>query len=883
MAGAGQWASPRGARDGAIAPGARGTHTSAAELLAAELAAELAASRRDAQLGAGPAVDGAGGGAGAAGDAATELGSCTAVETLNLRECRRPDDAAPGDCDRLREVIREEFDKLGDRLRADLCGQVHSALKEGLAAGRLHVAPSVGEYKPFNVERIVSHGVDRIKTHGVDRLVSLAPLPIQSRSPIPDSPKTCMRSEPSRMSTYSKAAGGGAHVWTMRHRRSYMGQELSHQMREQDYYMRSSSFLQQAKNGASAVAKLFSQSWGKYLGRNRIWAIGAPEVGDSPKAQTPKSERSCRSTPEHKHQACDTPKGAGAVVCAVVRALSPISQVSHHVSVPMAPTLSESQHFGDRRRKTASHCQLAPAPEAELPGQGDEEVDDGYGMGKASPKKDQRSDSNLKRPRLLKTLRNAASMEKTERAMGLTPARTQDLDMYCLQTAHSTPRRLATSLVSSSMFEFTIQVAIFANAVQVGLQADSMASSLSMKVPPVHRAMNVFFCALFTFEVALKLYVFRKQFFTMWGCGWNVFDMMLVIVQLTEEVMQACEDEGELPSPGMPNNMVVRIGRLMRVVKVVRIMRLMRYFEDLRLLVTCILHSAKPFFWSAALLLLIIYVVGTYLTHIVLVHRIVEGASDPNNTAVALNRYYGTVSASVLSLFQGLTGGIDWRDLLDPLLEHPSLRWAAVGFLCYFAFAILGVMNVVTGTFVQHAIERSQEVKEVNRVCQARKLFKSLDFDASGSISFEEIHDHLHTPTVQEFLRQIDVDVSEARCLFEVMDMSGSGSIDFEEFLSACLRLQGPARALDLILLTRDSRRFAEQQASLLEEVLQVLQGGSRPGTPGPSSWGGGGGGSGPGGGGPEKWAETVEAPVNAMESHAAGQREERSLVAESC
>jgi len=271
----------------------------------------------------------------------------------------------------------------------------------------------------------------------------------------------------------------------------------------------------------------------------------------------------------------------------------------------------------------------------------------------------------------------------------------------------------------------------------------------------------------------------------------------------------------------MPNNTILRVSRLLRVVKVVRLLRLMRYFEDLRLLVSCILHSAKPFFWAAALIFMIIFVVSTYVTYIVVLHRIDGGsefASSPD-----LVEYYGTIGSSVLSLFQGLTGGVDWRDLVDPLLEHPSLRWAAAGMLLYLSFAILGIMNVVTGTFVQHAMERSTEVKEINRVSQARKLFKSLDFDASGYITFEEIHDHLYTPPVQDFLKSIDVDVSEARCLFEVMDMGGSGSIDFEEFLSACLRLQGPARALDLILLTRDSRRFFEQHSMILEHIAQRL------------------------------------------------------------
>eukprot|EP00932_Pfiesteria_piscicida_P001601 SRR837773.11557.p1 GENE.SRR837773.11557~~SRR837773.11557.p1 ORF type:complete len:369 (+),score=70.79 SRR837773.11557:59-1108(+) len=298
----------------------------------------------------------------------------------------------------------------------------------------------------------------------------------------------------------------------------------------------------------------------------------------------------------------------------------------------------------------------------------------------------------------------------------------------------------------------------------------------------------------------------------MWGCWWNIFDLLIVLMQIFEELLFY---SGGLTAQ---NGTGLRMSRLLRVVKVVRLMRLMRYFEDLRLLAVCILHSAKPFFWAVALIMMIIYVFSTYVTHVIIVNHI-----DSGLPAEPLLDYYGSVSRSVLSLFQGLTGGIDWRDLVEPLLERPSLRWAAAGMLFYLSFAILGIMNVVTGTFVQQAMERSNEVKEIHRVAQARKLFKSLDFDASGYITFEEIHDHLFTPAVQSFLESIDVDISEARCLFEVMDMSGAGSIDFEEFLSACLRLQGPARALDLILLTRDCRRFFEQHSLLLEQIAKCL------------------------------------------------------------
>merc|ERR1719401_362606 len=126
-------------------------------------------------------------------------------------------------------------------------------------------------------------------------------------------------------------------------------------------------------------------------------------------------------------------------------------------------------------------------------------------------------------------------------------------------------------------------------------------------------------------------------------------------------------------------------------------------------------------------------------------------------------------------------------------------------------------MNVITGTFVQGAITYAQEVKEQQNMMQARLLFKELDEDSSGFISFDEIEKHLESQAVQEYFKMIDVDPSEAKHLFEMLDINDSGEIDLEEFLSGCLRLQGPAKALDLLLVTRENRRFFEHAIKVLQ------------------------------------------------------------------
>merc|ERR1712151_485740 len=88
-----------------------------------------------------------------------------------------------------------------------------------------------------------------------------------------------------------------------------------------------------------------------------------------------------------------------------------------------------------------------------------------------------------------------------------------------------------------------------------------------------------------------------------------------------------------------------------------------------------------------------------------------------------------------------------------------------------------------------------------------RELFMELDGGVKGaSMDWDCFEKKLDTPQMQEFFKAIDVDQSEAKGLFRLLDLDDSGSVNAEEFLSGCLRLRGPAKALDLALLIREVR-----------------------------------------------------------------------------
>ncbi|CAJ1340561.1 unnamed protein product [Effrenium voratum] len=379
-------------------------------------------------------------------------------------------------------------------------------------------------------------------------------------------------------------------------------------------------------------------------------------------------------------------------------------------------------------------------------------------------------------------------------------------------------QRKLMGLVGAMWFESLSMILLMANAVLIGVQTDYMAINNSSSVPFGLRITDLLFCVFFSIELILRLVCFGRRFFTMNGCAWNVMDMLLVSAHMTEEILLLiAEAEGGRLANTNPD--VMRIIRVLRAIKVVRLVGAVRFAQDLQLLINCLFRSLKQFLWSALLLLLAIYVVAVYITQAATAYRL---ESNEGTHKANMLRWWGSMPQSVLSLFQGVTGGVDWHQISDPLVDGIS-PWFGLLFIVFMAFCILALLNVITGTFVETMSQQAKELQLRNRIYQARRLFREIDRDGSGFISPDEILDHTETPAVLEFFETIDIDPSEAKGLLEVIDIDGNGKINFEEFLEGSLRLNGAAKSSDLIMLAREMKRFHASQLKELDSVKAMI------------------------------------------------------------
>jgi len=171
------------------------------------------------------------------------------------------------------------------------------------------------------------------------------------------------------------------------------------------------------------------------------------------------------------------------------------------------------------------------------------------------------------------------------------------------------------------------------------------------------------------------------------------------------------------------------------------------------------------------------------------------------------------------------------------LRYQPSI-WVCVRFVRDVCYVCL--LNVLVGIFVQSTneiakIDRDfviQEEMERNdsQMNQMRDLFKEVDEDKSGLITWDELESNLGNERVKGYFSLLGLNAEEAEGLFKLLDIDDSGTVGAEEFIMGCMRLKGTAKSIDLATMLYENKQMhsiiktfmqnVEEQFSKLEQML---------------------------------------------------------------
>jgi len=392
-----------------------------------------------------------------------------------------------------------------------------------------------------------------------------------------------------------------------------------------------------------------------------------------------------------------------------------------------------------------------------------------------------------------------------------------------------TLRGHAVRLTSSGVFQALVAGMVILNSASIAVAID-----VDMRRALVHeedhflgRYFNIGFMVAFALEMVLRLYAERKYFFTRDLRMWNLFDLSLVLTSLVEVSFEGF------------NFSFLRILRVLRVIRMLRIIRMFRFFQELRLMTVSLASCLPSLMWAAVLMLMCMFLFGIFLLDGARDHVRSLSADDEDLDFFA--KYYGGVPQILFTLILSISGGMDWYDLLEPLLAASVLY--AIPFTLFVLFVMFGMLNILVGIFVQKSNELfhlDQELvmnEEMNQkssyLNQIQELFKKIDTDLSNTLTWEELIANLQDERVMTYFALLQIDVSEAKGLFQLLDVNESGEVGIDEFIMGCMRLKGAAKSIDMATMMYENKKTAmkfnhhfSQTNKLLMEIMTMMSNG---------------------------------------------------------
>lgn len=440
-------------------------------------------------------------------------------------------------------------------------------------------------------------------------------------------------------------------------------------------------------------------------------------------------------------------------------------------------------------------------------------------------------------------VRSALTNQRTRaqtQAMQLTFARNRDDEET--KSAPLTWRRQIEIGVRSSSFTNFIMLLIVGNAILLGVEIDVSSRVGQNDVPTWFGTVNAMLVFIFVTETVLKLLaVGCTEFWKGEECLWNTFDFVIVSLSVMETVIDFWAQTMSSSADGSNSFRIMRALRLARTLRGVRIIRVFRYFSALRGLILSIFSTMGSLLWTLLLLLILFYTFSCIFAQLVTDHcrfTTIDATGDPNAIPVCpelLDYYYGNVMDSMMTLFMSITGGINWAEAYVELRQvSPEMPVALWLMNLYIVIGFFTILNVVTGVFVNTAIESASADKDIATLKQMQKrleqmsslqeVFQEMDKGDINAVSLADLEDALQQNKLGTFMESLGISTDDVFTLFMLIDANHNGLVDLDEFVSGCMQLRGPAKSLQVAKMSYENKLTRQAIKHLHDDVAYMTK-----------------------------------------------------------
>jgi len=347
------------------------------------------------------------------------------------------------------------------------------------------------------------------------------------------------------------------------------------------------------------------------------------------------------------------------------------------------------------------------------------------------------------------------------------------------------------SFAESDIFRWIVYVAIFINAIVLGVEVEAQKGSL---LRDICWNMDAFLTFFFVFECAVKIYVCGHGYFSYKSHLqiWNILEFTTAALSCVYLGMETTGATRVFTNTALCLKMA-RLGRLIR---------LCQLRKELMVIVEGFTSSITSLFWVAVVCFVITYGATVFCTSTI-------GTSEkyPPDPRFDNKELFGGISTTMLTLFSILV--LDgWGEVVRPIYKvQPLLVWFFVSFTVIMTF---GMMNVVVGIIVE-TIARVQNKHRLRDASKKNKeemaLFQSIlsamkNYRNSNSSSFAtftssedgfteaEFVQFAQTGDIQELMSRFDFphhfQVSD---IYQMLNDKALDEVVSEEFVTSMFRL----------------------------------------------------------------------------------------------
>lgn len=399
-------------------------------------------------------------------------------------------------------------------------------------------------------------------------------------------------------------------------------------------------------------------------------------------------------------------------------------------------------------------------------------------------------------------------------------------------------RALSKRFVLSSFVSNFMMAMIVFNAVLLGVEIDISARMGQNDIPSWFGIVNTALVLIFVAEILMKLFALGfNEFWKGEDWIWNAFDFGIVSISVTETIIDYWAQT--MTTNGSSSSFrVMRSLRLVRTLRGLRIIRLFRYFSALRGLILSIFSTLSSLLWTLLLLLILFYTFSCIFTQLVTDHcRFQTIDADPDNDINAvpecpkdLAMYWGNVMDSMVTLFKSITGGINWAEAYVPLKQVSLLALSLMNL--YIVIGFFTILNVVTGVFVNTAIESASADKDIATLKQMEKrsenmaslieVFQDIDETHVNQVSIEDLEEAFSQNKMSTFMESLGISTDDVWGLFLLLDADGNGAVDLDEFVTGCMQLRGPAKSLQIAKMSFENKLTRQAIKNLTDQIQDV-------------------------------------------------------------